>query len=189
MTDILLRKAQAGRAGAQGDNDYDVIGTDGTVIGRITTSPAGTLWMWAIRLRNHEDRTPTHGYEATPTGRYAGVRQELVQRDVTDDATSPSTNKVISPLSVALVEGVGRRDMGWCLPHSTDTLCARKAKAAHQINPVVAQSKIGRSALDGLYARDSDLRQGFRGVGRPQRLQLLRMCHMCKAFKPLGRQC
>jgi hypothetical protein len=35
MTDILLRKAQAGRAGAQGDNDYDIIGTDGMVIGRI----------------------------------------------------------------------------------------------------------------------------------------------------------
>jgi len=26
MTDILLRKAQAVRAGAQGDEDYDVIG-------------------------------------------------------------------------------------------------------------------------------------------------------------------
>jgi hypothetical protein len=72
MTDILLRKAPAGRAGAQGDNDYDVIGTDGMVIGRIfetTTSPAGTPWMWTIAYgnheANHEDRTPTHGYEAT----------------------------------------------------------------------------------------------------------------------------
>jgi hypothetical protein len=68
MTDILLRKAQAGRAGAQGDNDYDVIGTDGMVVGRIfeaTTSPAGTPWMWRFAYGNHEDRTPTHGYEAT----------------------------------------------------------------------------------------------------------------------------
>jgi hypothetical protein len=49
MTDILLRKAQSVRAGAQGDNDYDVIGPDGLVIGRIfkvTTSP-GT-WMWTL---------------------------------------------------------------------------------------------------------------------------------------------
>jgi hypothetical protein len=64
MTDILLRKAQAGRAGAQGDND---IGTDGMVIGRIfeaTTSPAGTLWMWAIAY-DHGNRTLRHGYEAT----------------------------------------------------------------------------------------------------------------------------
>jgi hypothetical protein len=44
VTDLLLRQAQAGRAGAQGDYDYDVIGTDGIVIGRIfkaTSSPAG----------------------------------------------------------------------------------------------------------------------------------------------------
>ena len=62
MTDILLRKAQAGRAGAEGDDDYDVIGADGIVIGRIfkaTTSPAvGTRWMWAIAYGNHERRTP-----------------------------------------------------------------------------------------------------------------------------------
>jgi hypothetical protein len=35
VTDLLLRQAQASRAGAQGDDDYDVIGTDGIVIGRI----------------------------------------------------------------------------------------------------------------------------------------------------------
>ena len=68
MTDLLLRQAQASRAGAQGDDDYDVIVADGTVIGRIfkaTTSPAGTPWMWTLAYGDHEDRTPTHGYEAT----------------------------------------------------------------------------------------------------------------------------
>ena len=69
VTDLLLRKAQAGRAGAQGDNDYDVIGTDGMVIGHIfeaTTSPGvGTPWMWVIAHGNHEGRTHTRGYEAT----------------------------------------------------------------------------------------------------------------------------
>jgi hypothetical protein len=69
MTDILLRKAQAGRAGAQGDNDYDVIGTDGVAIGRIfkaTTSPGVlTPWMWTLAFGHHEDRTPTYGYAAT----------------------------------------------------------------------------------------------------------------------------
>jgi hypothetical protein len=68
VTGLLLRKAQAVRAGAQGDDDYDVIGTDGIVIGRIfkaTTSPAGTPWMWTLAYGDHEDRTPTHGYEAT----------------------------------------------------------------------------------------------------------------------------
>jgi hypothetical protein len=38
------------------------------VIGRIfkpTKSPEGTPWMWTLAYREHEDRTPTHGYEAT----------------------------------------------------------------------------------------------------------------------------
>jgi hypothetical protein len=68
VTDLLLRQAQAGRAGAQGDNDHDVIGTDGIVIGRIfkaTTSPAGTHWMWTLAYGDHEERTLTHGYETT----------------------------------------------------------------------------------------------------------------------------
>ena len=44
MTDLLLRKAQAVRAGARGDEDYDVIDPDRIVVGRIfeaTTSPMG----------------------------------------------------------------------------------------------------------------------------------------------------
>src|SRR5262245_35062357 len=68
VTDLLLRQAQAGRAGAQGDYDYDVIGADGVVIGRIfkaTSSPAGTPWMWSLAYGDHEDQTLTHGYEAT----------------------------------------------------------------------------------------------------------------------------
>ena len=43
VTDLLLRRAQAGRAGAQGDDDYDVIDAGGLVIGRIskaTKSPS-----------------------------------------------------------------------------------------------------------------------------------------------------
>jgi hypothetical protein len=35
VTDLSLRQAQASRAGAQGDDDYDVIGTDGIIIGHI----------------------------------------------------------------------------------------------------------------------------------------------------------
>jgi hypothetical protein len=62
VTDLLLRQAQAGRAGAHGDDDYDVIGTDGIVIGRIfkaTKSPEGTPWMWTLAYGDHEDRKPT----------------------------------------------------------------------------------------------------------------------------------
>jgi hypothetical protein len=86
-------------------------------------------------------------------------------------------HKGISPLPVALVEG--RRRVQWYPPGTTDSLGARKAKAAHQINPVVAQSKIGRRPVDGFYARNFDLRQGRgRCLGRRQCPRLLRMC--CK---------
>jgi hypothetical protein len=47
-TDRKSSHRQAARVGAQGDNDYGVIGPDGIVIGRIfkaTTSPVGTPWM------------------------------------------------------------------------------------------------------------------------------------------------
>ena len=67
MSDLLLRRASESRAGAAGPDDYDVIG-DGFVIGRIfraTTAPAGTPWMWTLAYGQHEDRTPTHGYEPT----------------------------------------------------------------------------------------------------------------------------
>jgi hypothetical protein len=35
MTDLLLRRVFENRAGADGQDDYDVIGQDGLVIGRI----------------------------------------------------------------------------------------------------------------------------------------------------------
>jgi hypothetical protein len=68
MSDLLLRRALPSRAGAEGADDYDVSGADGLVIGRIfkaTTAPAGMPWMWTLSYGQHEDRTPTHGYEPT----------------------------------------------------------------------------------------------------------------------------
>jgi hypothetical protein len=41
---------------------------DGTVVGRIFkvhAAPVGTPCMWPLACRQHEDRTPTHGYAAT----------------------------------------------------------------------------------------------------------------------------
>ena len=68
MSDLLLRRASEGRVGVEAPDDYDVIGADGLVIGRIfraTTAPAGTQWLWSLAYGQHEDRTPTHGYEPT----------------------------------------------------------------------------------------------------------------------------
>jgi hypothetical protein len=68
VTDLLFQKAKTVRAGARGDEDYDVV-ADGKVIGRIfeaTASPIGTPWMWILTsYRDHENRTPAQGYEAT----------------------------------------------------------------------------------------------------------------------------
>lgn len=70
MTDLLLRRAAESRPGSEegSPDDYDVIGTDGLVIGRIfkaITSPTGTPWMWTLAYGQDEDRARTHGYEAT----------------------------------------------------------------------------------------------------------------------------
>jgi hypothetical protein len=65
MTDLLLRQVAESRAGAEGEDDFDVIGPNGLVIGRIfkaAMAPSGTSWMWTIA---YGDRTPTHGHEPT----------------------------------------------------------------------------------------------------------------------------
>jgi hypothetical protein len=71
VTDLLLRRAQAGRAGAQDDGNYDVIDADGLVIWRIfkaTRSPSGTPWMyaglWGPREPNVDARIYTHSLGA-----------------------------------------------------------------------------------------------------------------------------
>jgi hypothetical protein len=46
--------------------DYDVIGPQEFVIGRIfnsIASPPGKPWAWTLAYGFHEDRSPTHGYE------------------------------------------------------------------------------------------------------------------------------
>jgi hypothetical protein len=70
MTDLLLRQVAQSRPGCEegGPDDYDVIGPGGLIIGRIfkaITSPPGTPWMWTLAYDQDEDRSPTHGYEAT----------------------------------------------------------------------------------------------------------------------------
>ena len=62
MPDLLLK-----RIGRRGEEHYDVL-ADGTVVGRImmfADTPAGKPWMWSLAYGQHEDRTPTHGYEPT----------------------------------------------------------------------------------------------------------------------------
>ena len=61
MPDLVLK--HIGRR----EEHYDVL-ADGTVVGRImmfADTPAGKPWMWSFAYGQHEDRTPTHGYEPT----------------------------------------------------------------------------------------------------------------------------
>jgi hypothetical protein len=62
MSDLLLK-----RSGRRLEDHYDVI-ADGAVIGRImlfTSTPTGLPWVWTTAPGHGEDRTQTHGYEAT----------------------------------------------------------------------------------------------------------------------------
>jgi hypothetical protein len=68
MTQLVLKRALASRpSGEWAEDDYDVL-ADGVVVGRIMkamAAPEGWPWMWTLAFGRHEDRTPTHGYEAT----------------------------------------------------------------------------------------------------------------------------
>jgi hypothetical protein len=68
VASLVLKRAAASRwSGEWNKDDYDVLG-DGVVVGRImeaSAAPEGTPWLWTLGYGYHEDRTPTHGYEAT----------------------------------------------------------------------------------------------------------------------------
>ena len=68
MAPLILKRASASRlSGEWSDDDYDVL-CEGAVVGRImktAAAPVGQPWLWTLAYGHHEDRTPTHGYEAT----------------------------------------------------------------------------------------------------------------------------
>jgi len=68
MGQLILKRASASRPFDEwNEDDFDVL-ADGIVVGRILkvhAAPVGTPWMWTLAFGQHEDRTPTHGYEAT----------------------------------------------------------------------------------------------------------------------------
>src|SRR5262245_55777210 len=68
MDPLVLKRAALSRSsGRWNDDDFDVL-VGGKVVGRIykaSAAPVGSPWMWTLAFGHHEDRTPTHGYEAT----------------------------------------------------------------------------------------------------------------------------
>jgi hypothetical protein len=65
---LILKRASASRSsGEWSESDYDVL-AEGVVVGRIlraAAAPVDAPWLWTLAFGHHEDRTPTHGYEAT----------------------------------------------------------------------------------------------------------------------------
>ena len=65
---LTLKRASASRpSGEWNDDDFDVLADD-TVVGRImkaAAAPVDQPWLWTLAFGQHEDRTPTHGYEPT----------------------------------------------------------------------------------------------------------------------------
>ena len=68
LAPLILKRGSASRSsGDWNDDDYDVL-ADGVVVGRImkaAAKPPDASWLWTLAYGQHEDRTPTHGYEAT----------------------------------------------------------------------------------------------------------------------------
>jgi hypothetical protein len=70
---LTLKRASASRlSGEWNDDDFDVL-AKGIVVGRIFkvhAAPVGMPCMWTLAFGHHEDRTPTHSYEATCEARW-----------------------------------------------------------------------------------------------------------------------
>ena len=75
MTDLLLRRVSESRPGADGQDDYDVISTDGLAFGRIFKAvrfPNGMPWQWTL---TYEDCSPNHGYAPTREAAMAAFKK------------------------------------------------------------------------------------------------------------------
>jgi hypothetical protein len=87
---LTLKPAATSRSsGTWSDDDYDVL-AEGEVVGRImkaNAAPAGMARMWTLAFGYHEDRTPTHDYEATREAAMAAFaktwRREWVMEKLT----------------------------------------------------------------------------------------------------------
>jgi hypothetical protein len=70
---LVLKRASTSRSSGEW-NDDDYVLADGVAVGRILkvhAAPVGTPWMWTLAFGQHEDRTPTHGYDPTREGAMA----------------------------------------------------------------------------------------------------------------------
>jgi hypothetical protein len=103
MTSLLLKRASASHSSGEWNDDYDVL-ADSEVVGRIMkvhAAPVGTPWMWTLAFWHQEDRTPTHGYEATLQGRDGRLCQELAAGMQPYSLNARSSNTALTPVRSA----------------------------------------------------------------------------------------
>jgi len=61
---VILKRASASRSSGEcNDDDYDVLAD--SVVGGGRIMKAAAVSVGTLAFGHHEDRTPTHGYEAT----------------------------------------------------------------------------------------------------------------------------
>ena len=66
---------------------------DGLVVGRImkaAAAPEGAPWLWMLAYGQHEDRTPTQGYEPTREAAMAEFATELAAAVASRHGPNPS---------------------------------------------------------------------------------------------------
>jgi len=88
---LILKRASSSRQGGDwNDDDFDVL-ADGVVVGRImlaAAAPVGTPWLWTLAFGQHEDRTPTHGYQPTREAAMAAFAKSWREQAMIEERTA-----------------------------------------------------------------------------------------------------
>jgi hypothetical protein len=113
---LILRRASASRPSDEWQDDHDDVLADGVVVGRIfkaNAAPVGTSWIWTLAFGQHEDRTPTHGYEATREA--AMARSRKAGGGIGDKLMGTAPRPILTQFHGFTVEGeiVGRLLTGY----------------------------------------------------------------------------
>jgi hypothetical protein len=137
MSSLILKRAAASRpSGEWNQDDFDVL-ADSVVVGRImkaAAAPVGSPWMWTLAFGHHEDRTPTHGYEATREAALAAFAESWRGRSavVNGSLMAPECNALTGLAVIIPTRKAGPLSGGLCAgsPWQTTTSLAACGPAA-----------------------------------------------------------
>jgi hypothetical protein len=111
---LLLRRASESRPPAVGPEDYDVIGVDGEIVGRIVrvgAGSAGTSWMWSVATQR-DGEGPVLGYEATRDAAMQAFAQSGAQ--LKGNVAGPTRDELrrLSHYCPMFAERIGKKTAG-----------------------------------------------------------------------------